>query len=173
MPIATVNNKSAMYELLRAGKFGNTARSWATYQELVDSDYRGLVGVRSKQPGGKFLAHVPFYFVVDAPDCVYSEMQRDELILLQGEVYRSFNGLYVFASTVKRPMREALKLGGRHFYRSAARVALEVTMWPTDYEELLELMAEYPESVVEFSAYSTEVGILPGRNTIIWEVRNY
>lgn len=168
-----VSSKQEMYELLRAGKFGNTARSWATYQELADSGYRGLVGVRSLVPGGKFLAHVPFGEVVDAPDCNYNEMQRDEFIVLQGEVYRSFNGLYLFASTVKKPMREALRLGGRHYYRSAAHAALDVALWPTDRDWLFELMSEYPESVVEFSAYSTEVGVISGRNTLIWEVRNY
>ena len=41
-----------------------------------------------------------------------------------------------------------------------------------DYEWLMQLLDTY-DSVVEFSAYDRAVGILPIRNTIIWEVRNY
>lgn len=168
-----VNTKAEMYQLLQAGAFGNTARQWNIYTDLVASDYRGLVGVRSMLVGGKFLPHVPFEQVVDAPNCIYNEMQNDDYILLQGETYRSVNGLYVYASTVKKPMRQALREGGRHFFRSAARAALEVTLWPSDIDALNGLMADYPESVVEFSTYSRAVGILPMSNTLIWEVRNY
>ena len=93
-------DKTTMYRMLRAGRFGNTARFWSSYQELVASGYRGLVGVRSLIPGGQFLAHVPFDEVPDVP-AAYSEMQEDEHILLQGEVYRSVAGLYLFASRLR------------------------------------------------------------------------
>ena len=167
-----VANKQEMYKLLRSGAFGNTARSWSSYAELLASDYRGLVGVRSLVTGGPFLAHVPFDKVPKTANN-YSEMQDDSNILLQGEIYRSEMGLYLYASKVQRHMRLALAEGGESFWLSRARVKLQTALWPSDYDDLMLLLDEYPESVVEFSAYSRAVGNIPNRNTIIWEVRNY
>lgn len=166
-----VNNKQEMYTLLRAGKFGNTARIWNSYIELVESGYTGLVGVRSLSVGGPFL---PYLTVAEAPrEGIYSEMQLDEHILLQGEVYRSVEGLYLLASSLKTHMRPALREGGKHYWLLAAYAQLQTALWPSDYDNLMELLALYPDSVVEFSAYDKAVGIIPNRNTIIWEVRNY
>lgn len=168
----SVPDKTTMYTLLRAGAFGNTAHNWSSYAELLASDYRGTLGIRSLVIGGQFLAHVPF---ADAPTdaAMYSEMQDDDHILLQGEVYRSVEGLYLFASKLKTPMRPALKEGGKHYWRTAAHRELEAALWPSDYDDLMDLLSVYIDSVVEFSAYDKTVGILPNRNTIIWEVRNY
>lgn len=167
-----IANKTEMYKKLRAGAFGNTARSWSSYAELLASPYRGLLGLRSLAIGGPFLAYVPF---ADAPDgaYAYSEMQEDARILLQGEVYRSMQGLYLFASKLKTHMRPALRDGGKHYWRLAAYAELLTAMWPTCYDWLMALLDEYCDSVVEFSVYDKAVGTIPNRNTIIWEVRNY
>ena len=167
-----VENKVQMYEMLKAGKFGNTARNWGSYRELVESGYRGLVGVRSLVPGGAFRAYTPFDQVKDEA-AVYSEMQKDEGILLQGEVYRSVEGLYLFASKAKTHMRAALKEAGKHYWLSSALAEIQTVMWPTDYDCIHWLLTEYYDSVVEFSVYDIAVGTVPNRNTIIWEVRNY
>lgn len=167
-----VSNKKQMYELLRKGAFGNTARTWSSYVELLASGYSGLLGIRAMEPGGQFLAHVPLSQVADGP-YIYSEMQSDEHIVLQGEVYRSTTGLYLYCSVVKKHMRVALREAGRHYWLTAAYAQLQAAMWPSDYDWLMELLTEYPDSVVEFSSYNRAVGLLPKRNTIIWEVRNY
>lgn len=161
-----------MYDLLQRGCFGNTARTWNSYEELIASGYNGLVGIRSLEVGGIFL---PYQTIQQAPRTAskYSEMQEDSSVLLQGELYRSVEGLYLLASTVKSHMREALRLGGKHYWLIAAYAQLHTYLWPSDYDALMELLSEYPESVIEFSCYSKAVGIIPNRNTIIWEVRNY
>lgn len=168
-----IRTKKEMYEKLLAGEFGNTARSWLTYEALMASGYDGLVGVRSLEPGGAFRPYVPVSEVVPATAVMYSEMQKDEHILLQGEAYRSVEGLYLFASHEQTHMRPALRNSGKHYWRLQAYAELEAALWPTDFDELMNLLADYPDSVVEFSAYSREVGTVPHRNTIIWEVRNY
>lgn len=167
-----IPDKTEMYKLLLAGTFGNTARSWSSYTDLMASGYKGLVGIRSLLPGGIFMPYVP---VENAPDIVatYSEMQSDDAILLQGEVYRSVEGLYLLASKLKTHMRPALREGGKHYWLSVAYAELSTALWPSDYDALMDLLADYPDSVVEFSAYDKAVGIIPNRNTIIWEVRNY
>ncbi len=167
-----VSNKQEMYKLLLAGKFGNTARIWDSYADLLASSYKGLVGIRSMVPGGVFL---PYVSISAAPreGVRYSEMQDDGAIVLQGELYRSVDGLYLLASSHKTHMRDALRQGGKHYWLSAAYAQLQTALWPSDYDNLMELLAEYPDSVIEFSAYCKTVGIIPNRNTIIWEVRNY
>lgn len=41
------------------------------------------------------------------------------------------------------------------------------------YEDVRELLKLYPNHVVEFSCCDRSVGSVPGRNTVIWEVRLY
>lgn len=41
------------------------------------------------------------------------------------------------------------------------------------YEDLMELLDEYPDSTIEFAVYEVNLGVIPHRNTIIFEVRNY
>ena len=43
----------------------------------------------------------------------------------------------------------------------------------TPIEQLMNLDDIFPDSIIEFSAYNTQVGNIPNRNTIFWEVRNY
>ena len=137
--MSVVPDKKSMYEMLRAGKFGNTARTWSSYQELLASGYNGLVGCRSKVPGGEFLA---YQLAPPRGDYIYSEMQEDSGIVLQGEVYRSIEGLYLFASTLQTHMRVALKEAGKHYWLSAAYAQLEVALWPSDYDCRMWLLAE-------------------------------
>ena len=41
------------------------------------------------------------------------------------------------------------------------------------YDDLMELVELYPEHVIEFSATEGEVGLIRGRNHVVWEVRLY
>jgi hypothetical protein len=43
----------------------------------------------------------------------------------------------------------------------------------TSYEEFLMLGELYPGAVIEFTSYEIVLGNLKGRNTVVWEVRNY
>jgi len=53
------------------------------------------------------------------------------------------------------------------------RLYLQSYLDPDSFEWLKILLDRYPEHIVEFSAFSTDLGVIPHRNTIIWEVRRY
>ena len=54
-----------------------------------------------------------------------------------------------------------------------AILKLRSVLFPSSLADLEALFEIYPDSVIEFSAYRFAVGAIPGRNAVIWEVRNY
>lgn len=168
-----ITDKSSMYQLLRAGKLGNHVQSWTSIDEWRASGYKGEVGIRDTVPGGTFIPYVaPADVPAKAfPGCILNAMQRDEHIILQGEVTEQPE-LYLQCSRVRLPMRQALRTS-EHHYGAVARLMLRSCMDPDSYEELMWLLDEYPQHSIEFSVYNVCVGIVPHRNTIIWEVRKY
>jgi hypothetical protein len=96
-------------------------------------------------------------------------MQRDENIVIQGELYEG----RMFASSLRLPMRPALAAGGRSYGYAETACVLGSLLSPSSREDLRELAGRFPAAVIEFSAYSRKVGVLPHRNTLIWEVREY
>jgi hypothetical protein len=68
---------------------------------------------------------------------------------------------------------KSLRSGWRESSGVVARHLLKDHLWPSDYDDVQELLDLYPGHVVELTAFSRAVGVVPGRNTAIWEVRNY
>lgn len=69
-------------------------------------------------------------------------------------------------------MREAMK----HAKRATglrAQMILKELLWPSSYDDLMDLIDLFPEHVIEFGAHTRAVGVLPHRNTVVWEVRAY
>lgn len=61
----------------------------------------------------------------------------------------------------------------RSYSGSAVLALVDEFMDPasrTDLDALLEL---YPDATIEFACFPCAVGVIPSRNTIFWEVRNY
>jgi hypothetical protein len=54
-----------------------------------------------------------------------------------------------------------------------ATTLLRSTMSAASYDDLQELLVEYPDHVVEVSVLSTNFGTCPGRNAIVWENRRF
>lgn len=112
------------------------------------------------------------------PDLMYISAihaQFNDSVTMQGELSRWPTGWRLEAvvgkdapGILRYAMAKASVYSGL-----VARHILECHLWPSSYEDLLALFELYPDSVVELSACSFEVGTVPGRNTIIWEVRNY
>jgi len=44
---------------------------------------------------------------------------------------------------------------------------------PSSRDDIDALFDTYPDATIEFTSFSCNTGVLPRRNTIIWEVRNY
>lgn len=84
---------------------------------------------------------------------------------------QSEQGLQLFYSEVKKPMRDSLKEGGKQVTGVVASMTLRHFMNPKSYDWLQVLLDRYPYHVVEFSCYGVCWGTLIGYNTAFWEVR--
>jgi hypothetical protein len=98
-----------------------------------------------------------------------SEMMNDDDIAVQGEWYKG----ELFASFVQKPMRPALAQAAFRVGGIMAIDCIRRYFNPCSLEDFNELRDSYPDAVIEFSAYYHKVGMLPHRNVLIWEVREY
>ena len=179
-----LKNKVDSYAIYQQGGFGNKLRTWSDYEEFAQTDFNGLVCLRYKEPASHYCrynvpaAEVPDMIAnlvkqgADYRKLVISEMAPDDDLLFQGEVMRSPNYYNFFYSREPLPMREALKRGVQIQGLAVVQMFRE-GMSPSSFEDFQALMDLYPDSVVELSVYSKDIGFIPGRNTIVWEVRNY
>ena len=173
-----IRTKKTFYRLWHSGLLGNRPHTWHTVEALRRSGWTGRVGIRSVERGGPSQYHLTVEDALTAArdwPCqpTFSEALPDHLLLLQGEVARLETGMHLTYSTERGlTMREAMR---RPLVATGitAKVILEACLWPASFEELTCLLDDYPDAVVEFGAHECAVGVLPHRNTIIWEVRNY
>ena len=175
----TITRKDEMFQRLLAGEFGNIALTWKTYDEYLRSGYEGLVGIRDFSPSGRtryyldrntVAAEMPLYA---EGQYVISQMTPDDKLLLQGE-YQYVEGQHtLYYSRHPKPMKIALNHDGRQVYGIVALQTLRYFMWPSSYSDFEALIEKYPYSAIEFSCFDIEIGSIPNRNTIIWEVRDY
>jgi len=82
-------------------------------------------------------------------------------------------GFVLWYTTVKEPMNSGLEKESLYAQGLKAQILLKTHMSELSYEDLIALMELFPNSAIEFSCYRIPVGIISGRNTVIWEVRNY
>jgi hypothetical protein len=175
-----VTSKKEMYRLYQAGKFGNKLRTWDTWQDMYDDPYQGDIVVRSVIPGYKTKYKLPKNQVLQdfAPykskypssQFRFNEAAPDQHLLIQGEVYRSPEYLSLFYSTAKLPMKPALAESGRQVYGATANAIMRYALNDNSWDDMQTLLDIY-DGIIEFSAYEVELGVIPGRNTIIWEIR--
>jgi len=69
-------------------------------------------------------------------------------------------------------MRDAMKCSSEAF-NLEARMLLRLHLSPPSLDDIDGLLDMFSEHVVEFSAYECFLGDIPGRNAVIWEVREY
>lgn len=181
----TPKSKSEFYRRWLTGEFGNRVHTFMSLAELQASAYRGLVCIRYKVPNSPFCRYNVEYSDLAAaitqltalgaePSLMlFNEMCPDDRILLQGEMMRTPHGLELYYSTHKEPMRTALAVAPRRAYGLSANLLLNHYCEPKSFVMLSELLDKYNDAVVEFSVYSVCLGLLPGHNTIVWEVRDY
>lgn len=181
-----VLSKRDFVQRYEAGEFGNRAPTWNTLEEFLASGYWGLIHIRNRVAGGPTWYDVPAGKVekrvvevcyregVTQDQLYFSGMAPTTLTLLQGEVLENSIGrLQLFYSTVPKPMRESLVLGGKQVSGLAADAILNSYLNPKSLGWLKWLLSAYPGHVVEFSCYSQCWGTVPGMNTVFWEIRLY
>ena len=166
------------------GEFGNKLRTWVSCNAWFWDPYSGDVGLRYSDPrggGAVFEAHILPHDVGavllrwarsgrDLAFVTFCEEAPDHRLIMNGE-YHDLHGFHF--SRVKKPMRAALKEGGRFASVPRARLMLRQAMTPSSWADFEALTETYPEHVIELSVYDLCLGVLRGRNTIIWEVRRY
>lgn len=169
-----------------AHEFGNASPTWNDLREWLNDghDTNQLFHIRNRVASGVTHYNIPSHLVKQCwntmletgvpEDSLYiSAMAPTELTLFQGEVQRQVGGLYLFYTTVAKPMRDALKEQAREARGIMAYALLRHYLCPCSYEWLMVLLDRYPDHVVEFSVYAREWGTIPGYNTVFWECRKY
>lgn len=182
-----INSKAEFFRLWEAGVLGNRLQIWrdeyearhACFTQLID-----VVGFREIKLGAGSLA------IVDRRDIFSTAIEwrklnrnfmicqsaPDHLATVQGEVYRTVGGWrgFIAAPVLNgQRMRESLRSNARDCRGVEITELLDRYMDQNSRDDLEQLDELYPEHVVEFTCYSVELGQLPHRNTIFWEVRNY
>jgi len=187
--VSPVLTKTDFVQRYNAGEFGNRSPTWNSLQEFevglakwANND--SLYHLRNRVAGGptKYNVSEDHYcsalqWMLDngvKPQDIYvSEMCPTHLTQIQGEVMRTHEGLYLYYSQIKKPMRDSLREGGREAKGLRAKMLLEYYMDTNSYEWLNTLLDQYSEHVVEFTTLSKCWGTNSGYNTLFWEVRYY
>ncbi len=179
-----ISNKLLNYDLYQRGYYGNKLRTWNSLEEILDSGYHGLVSTRYKLPDSRFsLYAIPVKDLAAKIDqeiargakkeyIVFNETAPDNSLTIQGELQQTERHLTLFYSTKKCSMRQALKVA-RQIEGLKVEYLLRHYLTPSSYSDLEELLELYSGHVIEFSTFSMTLGDRKGRNTVIWEVRDY
>ena len=183
--MAEIKSKQAFYNLYRFGLLGNRALAWDSYEELLKSNWRGDVCIRGENiPREEVRFDIPFERVLDEIKKIeekgfsrkilrFNQSMPNEHLVLQGEVMDYIGGWELTYTTIKKPMLQGLKEETKIARGLAAKIIIKTCMDSSSFEDLNALIEIYPNAVIEFSTYEKNVGDIPGRNTVFWEVRNY
>lgn len=182
--------KKRVHKLLHERRFGNKLKTWLSYEALLEDvaadRYDGLVTVRTTLgPGGPTLYEIPIHYIpavqrlwkeknnISVDKLIFNENAPDEFIKIQGYVKRTESGLEFWYSKLKTKMNLALKKDGKLAYGLKALALLTENLDPSSFENLEQLMEDFPDRVIECSCYEIDLGNIPNRNTIFWEARDY
>jgi hypothetical protein len=180
--------KSRMYSMLAAGAFGNTIPQWFNldeWEQSADAARYATWGVRTLVAGGPCRLYCPREEVrstAERPEYraagVNISMMIDAIVnaTLWADVYDSEDGLIVYG--VLNPPRGAswrklMPSEGREYRGIAAQMLLKQKLNPNSLADLEALRDRWPGHVYELSACEKCIGVIPHRNGVVWEVRNY
>lgn len=182
----SVESKKDCYLLYEKGFFGNKALTWNSFDEILKSGWKGEVCIRSRVGTARtnVVYNIPIEKVkseveklkekgIDEGELTFNQSMPDENLSIQGEIMLTERGLYFLHTFVKKPMNLGLREEAKHAWGLKARMLLEKNLYPASLSDIYALLEIFPDAVIEFSAYNAPVGSVPGRNTVIWEVRNY
>lgn len=180
-----VLSKTSFVGRYKAGEFGNASPTWDSFFDWHNEHLGGnkleQFHIRNRIAGAQTWYNVSKAQMAEAwneatelyePNQLYISAMAP-LHLLNGELIRDHTGLRLFYSTVRKPMRDSLKEGGREATGLAAKLIIEQFMNVDSYEWAMALLDRYPDHVVEFTVVDRCWGTVPGFNTLFWEVRKY
>jgi hypothetical protein len=176
-------SKTQFFMLWEKGMLGNRTNLW---RDPVAAFHSGApeIGFREMgKSGGGAWEKVPRGLVMSTAQrwtdagrsFIMDDGCPDWCRTLQGEVCRTVGGLYGYLDTSSNlPMRPAMAGGFMRHCSGATTLALiQRFMDPQSQDDLWALLDLYPDAVVEFSCFGVDVGVLPNRNTLMWETRCY
>lgn len=181
-----ITRKQQMYQLLKSGRLGNTIQMW-TYPELLQEKHlpdRISIRYNSYKLHGPCKTHIPIqelnkwlnYYHNQGwrrETAIFSVELPDDKRILQGQFCISEHFYDLTYTTQPLPMRQAFKKEQKYASGIEALSIMQSNIDPASLDDIIELSKYYEGAVVEFTACSVDIGRLPHRNTIIWEVRNY
>jgi len=171
-----INTKIKMYECLKNGLFGNTAKIYNSLQEIPENE---ILSMRYNQAGNmdKCNPNITKKEIIDrrinlSEVTISQQPQQYAKPLLNGEITRNQFGLDLKYKIGNMWMRPAMKIADRAIGLYAQKI-LDVYLTSSDYDCLIELLDKYEDHIIEFTVFDNFIGTIPNRNTIIWEVRKY
>jgi hypothetical protein len=179
-----IRSKREFYQLWEEGYLGNRTRLFHTLDEALASG-ASRVGFREiTQGGGKWeraerpeqIPEIYHRWVVDGKPFIMDDGVPNHRSRMQGEMCRTFEGIQgvIALGYGLPPMRLSIAQGLHTQYaRVAVRILMQQFMDPSSQDDIDILLDLYPDATIEFTCFDVNVGHLPGRNTMIWEVRNY
>ena len=182
-----VRNKAKFFELWEAGVLGNRTRLWRDVEQCVhDARQLGIKEIGFRQvgkTGGGAWQKAPLDEVYKIATewtnlgrkFIMDDGAPDQYRTIQGELCRTFKGLEGYIEIGGRmPMRQAMNAGLMKQYSYAAtNNLLNKYMDPSSRDDVDSILELFPDAAIEFTCFSVNVGIFPGRNTLFWETRNY
>jgi hypothetical protein len=111
--------------------------------------------------------------IVKGPELILDESAPDDRVTLQAEVMNSerFIDMRYALDARGMGMRQAYDQM-KHANGLRAVTILKERLDAPSWDNLCRILQEYPDSVVELSAYEIPVGVL-GHNALFWEVRDF
>jgi len=179
-----ISSKEEMYKKYWNGEFGNKLKTWTRYEDIINDGFKGLICIRIKSKSGHIAIGVSlesakqimYDWVLEGvylEDINFNEMAPDNQVIFQGEMMVAEEKWHVVGSRKKNLTQREAVADGEILEGMKAKVFLKHIMTPSSFEDFATLLEKYPNSVIEFGVYEVNLGSLPNRNTIIWEVRNY
>lgn len=184
-----IHDKKQFYKLWQENKLGNKPKTWNASYYMISSSGRLLndkkYSIRANLAGSKItylhksgeevserLQQYSSDPNIDLKEFYINECPEDDKLLIQGEVFRHWEGLTLtYNCTPNLNMRQAME-NCNVAQGLKAKYTLEKYLNQRALDMMYDLLDEY-DSVIEFSSYSYSLGFMPVNNTLIWEVRNY
>lgn len=181
-PVKTKRDMVRRYSNPEGSEFGNASPTWDSFKEWEASNPMGeLYHIRNRVAGAQTWYNIRreqvrgyWHMLVDVWKLEASQLYISEMApkhLLNGELMRTHEGLYLFYSTVQKPMRDSLKEGGREAKGLTAKFILQHYMNQRSYDWTMMLLDRYKDHVIEFTVVDRCWGTVPGYNTLFWEIR--
>lgn len=180
-----ITSKAQMYAMLAAGRLGNTIRQFFSVDEWRasrDAELYPQWGVRTLIAGGPCRLFCPREEVADTVAkfgcAVNISMMIDAIcrVTLWADIFESESGLVVHGieyPPVGGSWRALMPTAAREWRGLAARMLLRRHLNANSLDDLDATFERWPGHVVELSACERCIGVIPGRNAVVWEVRSY